>query len=70
MMAVTISGSGSQGRLAGGRCRQPEALFSTRSGLQHTDDQTKEGEFPKLLEAKLHLIKGNLSKVSGKLHKN
>lgn len=45
-------------------------LFSTRSELKHTDDQTKEKEFPKLLDTKLHRIKGNPSKTSGKLHKN
>lgn len=38
-------------------------LSSTRSGLQYTDGQTGGRKFPKLLEAKLHLTKGNLSTV-------
>lgn len=38
-------------------------LSSTRSGPQYADGQTGGREFPKLLEAKLHLTKGNLSTV-------
>ena len=45
-------------------------LSSTRSGLQYTDGQTRRREFPKLLEGKLHLIKGNLSTVLMQLYRS